>query len=450
MTTATRTTVAPDLAALEHRADYLEHAASTLEARHAAYLREAARALRDSWESGGKQGGKVRVRGARNVQQGDATMRENDRRQGYQVNAGSENSWHYIDGQRRNLDQYAALYLDHLRGEPEAMLVPVGRFVGETPDDLLADLDIAHDCTTRAAIDRRIVAVLMADPDDWTIDPADRELAEQEQVAAIVAGADLVDAVAARVGAPPMPEPAEPAIPDGATAVIGYCRVSTEDQEEEGHGLDAQEHSIREAARAKGWHVVRIDREVGSGRSTTHRPLLRAALDDLDAMKGPRSLVVARLDRMARSVVDGARIIRRSNDHGWSVVALDVGMDTTTANGRMMANMMLVTAEWYRDIASEATRAGMAAAKRNGPRPGKKAIGRPRTMPQAMVERLVSMRSEGLSYRRIAATLNDEGTTGPRGGTWTDVTVAKAIRRWGTTDAAQSAASPSGEVSASS
>ena len=216
--------------------------------------------------------------------------------------------------------------------------------------------------------------------------------------------------------------------PAADTPVIGYARVSSEEQGISGAGLDAQEAAIRAECERRGWTLTAMHREVGSGRTTARRPLLAHAIEQLeDASPGsPQALVVAKLDRLTRSVADGARLFERSTRNGWGIVAIDLGVDTTQAAGRLVANVMVAVGEWERMVISERTKAGLAAKKAQGVK-----IGRPRAMPEATLARLRELRGQGMSLRKIADTLNDEGIAGPHGGRWHNPTVHHALRRYG-------------------
>lgn len=78
--------------------------------------------------------------------------------------------------------------------------------------------------------------------------------------------------------------------------VIGYIRVSTDEQQANGHGLDAQRAAITAEGKRRGWDVAWIE-EVGSGKDMRCRPKLEAALALLDT-HAAQVLVVAKLDRL--------------------------------------------------------------------------------------------------------------------------------------------------------
>src|SRR3954464_6712026 len=114
--------------------------------------------------------------------------------------------------------------------------------------------------------------------------------------------------------------------------VIGYLRVSTAQQARSGLGLDAQRQRITDEAKRRGWQVTWAVDDGYSGASLA-RPALANALDAL-AKKEAAGIVVARLDRLSRSAQDFANTMATAKRQGWAVVALDLGVDTTTPSGK--------------------------------------------------------------------------------------------------------------------
>ena len=96
---------------------------------------------------------------------------------------------------------------------------------------------------------------------------------------------------------------------------------------------------------------------------------------------------------------------------GWGVIMLDLGVDTTTPAGKLVANVVAAVAEWERDMIALRTREGLAAARAKGVR-----LGRPSAQDPAVVRRIRDMRDRGLTYRAIATRLNDEDVPLPGGG----------------------------------
>lgn len=210
-----------------------------------------------------------------------------------------------------------------------------------------------------------------------------------------------------------------------AARAIGYARVSTGKQEFTGLGMDAQLKAIREIAILKGWQLVGINQDVASGKTTAKRPGLEAALASLTT--GETSvLIVAKLDRLARSVVDGARIILRAQREGWDLVVCDLGLDTSTPIGAFGAHILLAAAELERAMIGERTRAAIAVARENGAQLGRKRGDY--QLPADVRERIVQLRLTGISLRAVARQLTREGipTTKP-GRPWSAETVRQVV-----------------------
>ncbi|MCV7385374.1 recombinase family protein [Mycolicibacter longobardus] len=188
---------------------------------------------------------------------------------------------------------------------------------------------------------------------------------------------------------------------------FGYCRVSTEEQADSRNGLEAQRAAIDADANRRGWTVEHYVDEAASGKYINGN--LREVLQLLASGQGD-GLIVAKLDRLARSVVHAANIIEDAQAQGWSLVVLDLNLDLTTAAGRMMARTVVNFAEYERELISERTKAGLAAKKARG-----EPIGRPRLAKPGVVRRIVMDRNTGLSFGAIAKALESDGVLSPAG-----------------------------------
>jgi DNA invertase Pin-like site-specific DNA recombinase len=205
---------------------------------------------------------------------------------------------------------------------------------------------------------------------------------------------------------------------------IGYVRVSTVEQADFGAGLEAQRATIAAEATRRGWELVDMHVDAGvSGRRVTGRPALARALtavEDGDA----DLLVVAKLDRLSRSVADFASLLERSNERGWGFVALDLGVDTTTPSGELVANVMAAVAQWERRVIGQRTREGLAVKRAAGVR-----LGRPRVLASEIVERIIVERQGGATLQGIADGLTNDGVTTARNGRrWQASSVAAVLR----------------------
>ena len=142
-----------------------------------------------------------------------------------------------------------------------------------------------------------------------------------------------------------------------ARLMFGYTRVSTEEQVESRNGLEAQRDSIDAEAKRRGWTVEHFTDESVSGKLVG--PSLQEALQLLASGQAD-GLVVSKLDRLSRSIVNAANIIEAAQSQGWQLVVLDINLDLTTAAGRMMAGQFVLFAQYERELISERTKAGLA------------------------------------------------------------------------------------------
>jgi len=141
--------------------------------------------------------------------------------------------------------------------------------------------------------------------------------------------------------------------------VIGYARVSTTDQ-----NLELQESALR----AAGCDVIRSEKR--SGTTTAGRDELRTVLDFL--RKGD-TLMVTRIDRLARSIGDLQDIVRAVRAKGASLKAIEQPIDTSTAAGKCFLDMLGVFAEFETNLRRERQLEGIASAKARGVYKGRKA-----------------------------------------------------------------------------
>lgn len=204
---------------------------------------------------------------------------------------------------------------------------------------------------------------------------------------------------------------------------IGYLRVSTDQQGESGAGLEAQQAAIGAEAGRRGWEDLRTYTDVASGKTTRRRPQLAAALTEL-AEGRAGVLVVAKLDRLSRSLLDFAEITARATREGWSIVALDIGVDTSTVNGELVANIIMALAQWERRIIGQRTKDALGAVRKRGTK-----LGRPTVVSREAVAIIRAMRSSGASLRQVARVLNDGQVSTAQGGRCWYASTVRAIEQ---------------------
>ncbi|MDP9223740.1 MAG: recombinase family protein [Actinomycetota bacterium] len=187
------------------------------------------------------------------------------------------------------------------------------------------------------------------------------------------------------------------------TTVVGYIRVSTDEQAQSGAGMEAQRVAIEAEAKRRGWKLATLYEDAAaSGKSMRGRQGLEKALRAVEAGQAD-ALVVAKLDRLSRSLLDFASLMERSRRRGWSLVALDLGVDTTTPSGALMANVLASFAEFERRLIGQRTRDALAVRKRQGVK-----LGRFKGAPPDVSRRIVEMHRGGASLNAIAAKLTAE------------------------------------------
>lgn len=130
-------------------------------------------------------------------------------------------------------------------------------------------------------------------------------------------------------------------------------------------------------------------------------------------MKAKRAdaLVVAKLDRLSRSMLDFAGLMQRSTKETWSLVALDLGVDTSTPAGEAMANVLATFAQFERRLIGQRTKEALAAKRRASVR-----LGRPRTISADVVDRITTSRRAGATLAAIADSLTSDGVPTAQGG----------------------------------
>lgn len=151
--------------------------------------------------------------------------------------------------------------------------------------------------------------------------------------------------------------------------MYGYVRVSSRSQ-----NYDGQVESIKEFARIRNWQIVKIfaDKQTGATMDRVEFEKMRSTLVELKNPQGIQALVVTKLDRVGRSVIDLVGFSKELADHDIDLVTTLESIDTSTSQGRLFFHMMSALAEYERELIAERTRAGMDKYLANGGRLGRK------------------------------------------------------------------------------
>lgn len=208
---------------------------------------------------------------------------------------------------------------------------------------------------------------------------------------------------------------------------LGYIRVSTADQVENGASLDAQRTALTGEADRRSWDLELVADE-GLSAKNMNRPALQAALSRLDSGDAD-TLISIRLDRISRSVADFAGLLDRAGRKGWGLVLLSPALDLADPAGRFTANVLASAAQYERELISARTKEGMAQRKVDGWAGGRPA-GRPRVLDENVRGQIVAAHTAGQGWTAIARHLNDAQVPTARGGVvWHPSTVRAAVRR---------------------
>lgn len=206
--------------------------------------------------------------------------------------------------------------------------------------------------------------------------------------------------------------------------VIGYVRVSTDEQVSSGLGLQAQRMAIEAEAVRRGWRIVEwhADEGISGGKDVHQRPGLAASIAAVEQGVAA-AVLVAKSDRVARSLRTLLNVVDRVERAGGAVVAVDGTIDTSSAAGRFQTQVMGGVAELERAMISDRTKAALAVKRAQGVR-----LGRPSSLPVEVVERIVTERDRGLSLPAIARGLvADRIPTAQGGATWYPSTVRAVL-----------------------
>lgn len=173
----------------------------------------------------------------------------------------------------------------------------------------------------------------------------------------------------------------------GKSMIYGYARVSTVRQMKNGNSIEEQTAKLREA----GAQEIVTDSYTGT---KMERPQFTALLDRLQPGD---TLIVTKLDRFARTAVEGGAIVRELHERGVTIHILNMGIADSTPMGKLMVTMLLAFAEFERDMIVERTQSGKAIAKANG----KRVDGRPKKYSPTQMQHALSLLEAGNSYREV-------------------------------------------------
>jgi DNA invertase Pin-like site-specific DNA recombinase len=224
--------------------------------------------------------------------------------------------------------------------------------------------------------------------------------------------------------------------------VIGYIRVSTEEQAGHGVSLDAQRAKLAAYAALYELELTETIADAGASGKHMNRPGLQDALAKLRRGEAA-GIVIAKLDRLTRSIGDWQELIDGyfGEKPGKQLFSVADSIDTRTAAGRLVLNVLLSVAQWERETIGERTRDALQHKIGKGERCGKVRFGFdlgengktlvPNAREQEAIQRIKDLRSAGKSYRAIAAELNELGIRTKEGKPWVHTSVKGILAKAG-------------------
>lgn len=225
----------------------------------------------------------------------------------------------------------------------------------------------------------------------------------------------------------------KPKPPEQKRKTYGYIRVSSAQQAESGLSLEAQEAKIRAQAAVSDIFIDDIVSDAGKTAKNVQRPGLERVMSEIKAGRVD-VVIVQKLDRLTRSIRDFNMLLELFAAHNTRLISVNESLDTTSAVGRLVLNIMMSVSQWEREAISERTRDALSAKRQRGEKTGG-------TVPfgfdvdesgklvknhkeQLVLQTIVKMRETGIEFQNIANLINCAGSKTKTGCEWTAQSVA--------------------------
>jgi site-specific DNA recombinase len=232
---------------------------------------------------------------------------------------------------------------------------------------------------------------------------------------------------------------------------VAYVRVSTEDQASNGISLEAQKARVEAYALAMNLTIDEVIIDAGQSAKTLDRPGMSRILDGIRS-RVIGTLIALKLDRVTRSTRDLADLLELFQRADAALISVSESLDTKSASGRLVVNMLGVVSQWEREVIGERTATALAHKRSTGRVYGSTPFGYARvddqliTVPeeQAAIAAMRQLHDSGRSFRDIALTVNTRGIRPHRSASWQWSSVRAVLRSRIATEAFESigAASP--------
>ncbi len=226
-------------------------------------------------------------------------------------------------------------------------------------------------------------------------------------------------------------------------ASVGYLRISTEEQATEGVSLAAQEARIRAYALATGRELTDVVIDAGESGKSLQRPGISRVVEGIRTRE-TGTIIVLKLDRLTRSVGDLAVLLKLFEKHDVALVSVTENLDTASAVGRLMLNLLASVSQWEREAIGERTAIALGHKRSEwrvyGPAPfgwrreGDRLV--PVLEEQDALSEMRRMAAAGATLRQIGEMLTARGVTPHRGCGWHASSVRAVLHSRMATEAA--------------
>lgn len=224
--------------------------------------------------------------------------------------------------------------------------------------------------------------------------------------------------------------------------VIGYARVSTEEQAREGVSLDCQQQKIKAYCELYGHELVEIIVDAGQSAKNVHRDGMQRLIELAGKRNRVEGIVIFKLDRLFRNVEEALRYTRQWDKNGVALHSVNEQLDTRSAMGKFFFTIMASIAELERNVIGERTADALQHKKAQGEktggdvpfgynvrvRKGVKVLS-PNRKEQQIIQYVRTLRAEGMSLRNIAGSLQAEQFKTKQGHSiWTPMQVSRLLK----------------------
>lgn len=221
------------------------------------------------------------------------------------------------------------------------------------------------------------------------------------------------------------------------TKAVGYARVSSQDQAESGLSLTHQENKIRAYATALDIELTGIAVDAGYSAKSLNRPAMQEVMNQVKS-GAVDCVIILKLDRLTRSVKDLGAVVELFEKTGAALISVQDSINTATAAGRLVLNVLGSVAQWEREAVGERTKAALSVKKSAGQRVGEIPFGyaladdgitlEPVAAELEAIAMMKELRANGASFAKIALELEARGITTKKGKSrWQPMTISNIL-----------------------